>query len=151
MNKKLYSLFAFIYIIIAYCATVQGRNRDINGKNGGNGPSMIKKRYPQNYKKGNKRMERTNEDDEENNEEFYENYEINKALMHSANEKESEVIKGINKILTIHKAFTFGIFTLVTLNILSIIREYVASSISNPNSHISQLINKSVDNKNQTS
>ncbi|CAD2095125.1 conserved rodent malaria protein, unknown function [Plasmodium vinckei] len=149
MNKKLYSLFAFVYLIIVYCATAQGKT-NINGKNDIHGSNMIKKRYPQNYKKGNKRMERTNEDDEENNEEFYENYEINKALMHSANEKESEVIKGINKILTIHKAFTFGIFTLVTLNILAIIREYVATSISNPNSHISQLINKAV-NKNQNS
>ncbi|CAD2083684.1 conserved rodent malaria protein, unknown function [Plasmodium vinckei lentum] len=150
MNKKLYSLFFFIYIIIAYCATAQG-NRGNNGKNGGNVQSMIKKRYQKNNNKGNKYMQRTNEDDTENNEEFYANYEINKALMHSVNEKEKEVIKGLHKILRIHKAFTFGIFTLVALNILAIIRGYVASSLSNPNSHISQLIEKVVDNKNQKS
>ncbi|KEG00247.1 conserved rodent malaria protein, unknown function [Plasmodium vinckei vinckei] len=150
MNKKLYSLFVFIYIIIAYCATVQG-NRGTNAKNGGNDPSMIKKRYQKNYNKGNKHMQRTDEDDTENNEEFYENYKINKALMHSVNENEKEVIKGFHKILKMHKALTFGIFTLVTLNILAIIRGYFASSISSPNSHISQLIDNAVDNKNQKS
>ncbi|CAD2083601.1 conserved rodent malaria protein, unknown function [Plasmodium vinckei brucechwatti] len=150
MNKKLYSLVVFIYIIIAYCATVQG-NRGANGKNGGNDPSMIIKRYQKNYSKGNKHMQRTDEDDTENNEELYENYEINKALMHSVNEKEKEVAKGLHRILKVHKAFTFGIFTLLTLNILTIIRGYIASSLSNPNSHISQLIDKAVDNKNQKS
>lgn len=62
MNKKLYSLFAFIYLIIVYCATAQG-SRNANGKYYEDESSVIKKRYQKNYKRGNKYLQRTDEDD----------------------------------------------------------------------------------------
>ncbi|SCL89110.1 conserved rodent malaria protein, unknown function [Plasmodium chabaudi adami] len=137
MNKKLYSLFAFIYLIIVYCATVQGSRND-NGKYYDDEPNMIKKRYQKNYKQGNKYMQRTDEYDAENRDEF----------MHLVNEKEKEMIKGFNRILKIYKACTFGILTIFAINIIRLISESVSSSLSNPNSHMSQLIKKVVDNKN---
>ncbi|EAA15602.1 hypothetical protein YYC_01825 [Plasmodium yoelii 17X] len=60
MNTKLYSLFFFIYLIIVYCATVQG-NKNSNGKADGHGLSFIKKVY-QNSNNKDKHMLRTDED-----------------------------------------------------------------------------------------
>ncbi|VTZ66186.1 conserved rodent malaria protein, unknown function [Plasmodium chabaudi chabaudi] len=137
MNKKLYSLFAFIYLIIVYCATAQG-SRNANGKYYEDESSVIKKRYQKNYKRGNKYLQRTDEDDTENSEEF----------MHLVHEKEKEMIKGFNRLLKIYKACTFGIFTIFAINIIRLISESVSSSLSNPTSHISQLIKKVVNNKN---
>ncbi|SCN58570.1 conserved rodent malaria protein, unknown function [Plasmodium chabaudi adami] len=138
MNKKLYSLFAFIYLIIVYCATVQGSRND-NGKYYDDEPNMIKKRYQKNYKQDNKYMQRADEYDAENRDEF----------IRSVIEKEKEMVKGFNRILNIYKAYTFGIFTIFAINIIRLISESVSSSLSNPNSHMSQLIKKVVDNKNK--
>lgn len=74
--------------------------------------------------------------------------ENSEEFMHLVHEKEKEMIKGFNRLLKIYKACTFGIFTIFAINIIRLISESVSSSLSNPTSHISQLIKKVVNNKN---
>ncbi|ETB63501.1 hypothetical protein YYC_00025 [Plasmodium yoelii 17X] len=142
MNKKLYSLFFLIYLIVLYCATVQG-NKDDNGKNDRHGKNIIKK----NYNKNNKQMKGTNEDHTEDNEEFDENYEDNKESMSLINKKEKKESKA-NKLSKIQKAYAFGITTVIALNILFLLKNYVNNNLADPNGHIPKLINKAIAIKN---
>ncbi|KEG00244.1 hypothetical protein YYE_04912 [Plasmodium vinckei vinckei] len=141
MNKKLYSLFVFVYLIIVYCATVQG-NKNPNGKNDRHGPNMIKKKYKKNYNKDNKYVQRIDEDVTDI---LKEN---NKESTHSVSKEEKRRAKA-EQIAKMHKAYGFTITSLTALTILYLIRGYIVNSLSNSNSNISQLIKKSVDIKNQ--
>ncbi|CAD2099407.1 conserved rodent malaria protein, unknown function [Plasmodium vinckei brucechwatti] len=142
MNKKLYSLFVFVYLIIVYCATIQGKKND-NGKNDRHAPSFIKKAYQNGQNKdNNKQVQRTAEDGidilKENNKES--TYSVSKEEKRRAKAK---------KISKMHKAYAFGITSITAFTILYLIRGYIASSLSNPNSDMSKLIRKTIAVKNQ--
>ncbi|CXH17083.1 hypothetical protein PBNK65E_000516800 [Plasmodium berghei] len=150
MNTKLYSLFVFIYLIIVYCATVQGNKN--NEKNDRHGINVIKKKNKKNYNKDDKHVERPDEDEDEDdieyNKEFYKNYKANKKYINSVKEEEKRKLEATH-LSKIHKAYTLGICTLIILNSLFFFRDWVLQSISNPNSYINQLIQKKIDNKNK--
>ncbi|SCL82443.1 conserved rodent malaria protein, unknown function [Plasmodium chabaudi chabaudi] len=176
MNTKLYSLFVFVYLLIAYCATVQGK-KNVNGKNDIYESNMIKKKSQKNYNKGNKHMQRTDEDDAGNfdinylykcvyyayiqtiqncvNTKVYilkENnekfYENKKESTHSVSKMEKRKAKA-EKIAKRQKAYAFAITSITALTILYFMRGYITKSLSNPNSSISKLIKKTVDIKNK--
>ncbi|CAD2110675.1 hypothetical protein YYG_05096 [Plasmodium vinckei petteri] len=141
MNKKLYSLFVFVYLIIVYCATVQGK-KNVNGKNDRHEPNMIKKKYKKNYNKDTKYVQRT---DEDGTDILKEN---NKESPHSISKEEKRRAKA-EKIAKMHKAYAFSITSITALTILYFIRGYITNSLSNPNSNTSKLIRKAVDIKNK--
>ncbi|SCL83132.1 hypothetical protein PCHDK_000492200 [Plasmodium chabaudi adami] len=143
MNKKLYSLFVFVYLLIAYCATVQG-NKNVNGKGDRHESNVIKKKYKKNYNKGNKHMQRSDEDYtdilKENNENFDENKKESAqsiSKMGKRRPKNEEISKRMI-------AYVFGITSITAVAILYYMQECVENTLSNPNSNISKLIDKAV-------
>ncbi|SCL83199.1 conserved rodent malaria protein, unknown function [Plasmodium chabaudi adami] len=175
MNKKLYSLFVFVYLLIVYCATAQG-NKNGNGKGDRHESNVIKKKYKKNYNKGNKHMQRTDEDDAGTfdikylykcvycayiqtiqncvNTKVYilkennENFDENKKeSTHSVSKMEKRRAKA-EKIAKRQKAYAFAITSITALTILYFMRGYITNSLSNPNSSISKLIKKTVAIKN---
>ncbi|CAD2088764.1 conserved rodent malaria protein, unknown function [Plasmodium vinckei lentum] len=141
MNKKLYSLFVFVYLIIVYCATVQGK-KSVNEKNDRHEPNMIKKKYKKNYNKDNKYVQITHEDGTDI---LKEN---NKKSTHSVSKEEKRRAKA-KKIAKTNIAYAFSITSITALTILYFIRGYITNSLSSPNSKISKIIDKTVDIKNQ--
>ncbi|CAD2110597.1 conserved rodent malaria protein, unknown function [Plasmodium vinckei] len=141
MNKKLYSLFVFVYLIIVYCATVQGK-KNVNGKNDRHEPNMIKKKYKKNYNKDTKYVQRI---DEDGTDILKEN---NKESTNSISKEEKRRAKA-EKIAKRNIAYAFSITSITALTILYFIRGYITNSLSNPNSNTSKLIRKAVDIKNK--
>ncbi|CDU15987.1 uncharacterized protein PY17X_0115800 [Plasmodium yoelii] len=124
MNTKLYSLFVFIYLIVVYCATVQGNK---NGKNDVHEPNGINKKS---NKKDNKHVQKT--DGIEDYENFDKNCEPNKESMNSVKEEdiESEAIRASKK----KEAYIVGISSLATVLTLSMLRGCALAVVVNSNS-----------------
>ncbi|WBY61327.1 hypothetical protein Py17XNL_001401498 [Plasmodium yoelii yoelii] len=143
MNTKLYSLFFFIYLIIVYCATVQG-NKNSNGKADGHGLSFIKKVY-QNSNNKDKHMLRTDEDGIGDvvidilKKEYVDPHII--KLVDIVNKKESK-LKKTNERKHLYKLLAMSLSALFIFRLIYDIRGQYISSIENPNSMINKLKNK---------
>ncbi|CAD2106222.1 conserved rodent malaria protein, unknown function [Plasmodium vinckei lentum] len=145
MNKKLYSLFVFVYLIIVYCATVQGNKND-NGKNDRLAPSFIKKVYQNNQNKdNNKQVQRTAEDGIGDiiidilKKEYVDKNII--QLIDAVDKKESK-LKKINEKKNLYKILAMSLSALLAFRFIYDIKQQYTRSVANPNSMINKFKNK---------
>ncbi|SCL87883.1 conserved rodent malaria protein, unknown function [Plasmodium chabaudi chabaudi] len=143
MNTKLYSLFVFVYLIIVYCATVQGNKND-SGKNDRNAPSFIKKVYQNNQNKdNNKQVQRTAEDGDIIIDILKKEYvDRNIIQLIDAVDKKESKLKKINERKNLYKVLAMSLSALLAFKVIYDIRQQYKSIATNPNSVINKFKNK---------
>ncbi|VEV59427.1 conserved rodent malaria protein, unknown function [Plasmodium vinckei vinckei] len=145
MNKKLYSLFVFVYLIIVYCATVQG-TKNANGNNDRHAPSFIKKVYQNGQNKdNNKQVERTAEDGIGDiiidilKKEYVDKNII--QLIDAVDKKDSK-LKKTNDRKNLYKVLAMSLSALLAFRFIYDIKQQYMNSVANPNSMINKFKNK---------
>ncbi|SCL83620.1 conserved rodent malaria protein, unknown function [Plasmodium chabaudi chabaudi] len=143
MNTKLYSLFVFVYLIIVYCATVQGNKND-SGKNDRNAPSFIKKVYQNNQNKdNNKQVQRTAEDGDIIIDILKKEYvDRNIIQLIDAVDKKESKLKKINERKNLYKVLAMSLSALLAFKVIYDIRQQYKNIATNPNSVINKFKNK---------
>ncbi|KEG03778.1 hypothetical protein YYE_00678 [Plasmodium vinckei vinckei] len=155
MNKKLYSLFVFVYLIIVYCATVQG-TKNANGNNDRHAPSFIKKVYQNGQNKdNNKQVERTAEDGIGTFDIKYlykcdiiidilkkEYVDKNIIQLIDAVDKKDSKLKKTNDRKNLYKVLAMSLSALLAFRFIYDIKQQYMNSVANPNSMINKFKNK---------